>query len=102
MRNDPAQRLCNVNVKILLKVRIGSQMYCTGTLSLLVKTSFFGFNFKRVHNNEMVGAEGTDPFYIHVATRSRLIDIFQIEDSSRQLCKLIELEYPDNGYTQGS
>ena len=71
-----------------------------GTLSSLVKKYFFGFNFERVHDDEIVGADGTDPCYIHVATRCCLIDIFQIEDSSRQLCKLTELEYPGKGYTQ--
>ena len=49
------------NVRIPFTVCVGKQAWRTGTLSALVKKTFFGLFLERIHDDKLVSGDNSDP-----------------------------------------
>ena len=80
IRNKNQRDLYRKTVKIPYGLQVEQQVWHTGNISsLLSHTLFGGDNFSTFTFNELISTN-CDPFIFHVASRSRMVEIFSIDD----------------------
>ena len=100
LKNGPARHLCDVHKYMPLKVKIRKQVFRMTTSSALLKKTFFGTQYECIYDIEVVSGDGCDPYFFHIASKKRLLEIFSIEDSTNQVCQLTKNVDPKSGHKQ--